>query len=184
MSEKMATRTYSSQLWLPRMWHGIRHYEKIRKHEEEEEIPSEEQKEISSETGVTVAGRKARRLFKLSRRRPRARRSRRARFVLGIRRPLRWATLLSQLKVSWRRFAKLAKESQPHFADLFAGNNLLLHLTPPPPFYWYNHFEGVQSLWGSRRYKFQIIMCCPLGIHWYAEYTVLLLIGPAGIYNS
>lgn len=146
MSEKMATRTYSSQLWLPRMWHGIRHYEKIKKHEEEEEIPSEEQKEISSETGVTVTGRKARRLFKLSRRRPRARRSRRTRFVLGIRRRLRWATLLSQLKVSWRRFAKLVKESQPHFADLLAGNQLLLHLTPPPPIYWYNHFEGVEGI--------------------------------------
>lgn len=147
MSEKMATKTYSSQLCLPRMWHGIRHYEKIRKHEEEEEeISSEQQKDISSETEVTVTGRKVRRSFKLSRKRPRARRNRRIRFVLGIGRRLRWATLLSQLKVSWRRFAKLVKESQPHFADLLAGNQLLLHLTPPPPIYWYNHLEGVKGL--------------------------------------
>lgn len=131
----MATKPYSCQLWRSRIWHGIRQYERIRKHDDEEE------QEISSEAEVTVTGRKVRRLFKLRKRRPRTRRSRRFRFVLGIGRRLRWATLLSQLKVSWRRFAKLVKECEPHFADLIAGNQLFLQLTPPPPIYWYNHID-------------------------------------------
>nr|ACN40357.1 unknown [Picea sitchensis] len=137
----MASKRYSSQLCLSRIWHGIRQYERIKKNEEEE-VVCEEEDEISSETAV--ADRKVRRLFKLSRRRPRRRRSRRVRirFVLGMVRRLRWAAVLSQLKVSWRRFAKLVKESQPHFTDVLGGNHLFLHLTPPPPINSYNHLEG------------------------------------------
>jgi len=121
----------SSQSRLSRKWHGIKQYERIRKHDEEEEI--------SSEAEVTVTRKKVRRLFKLSRRRPRTRWSRRTRFVLGMGRRPRWATVFSQLKVSWRRFTKLVKESQPHFADLLAGNlldgsPLLLHISPLRPY--------------------------------------------------
>jgi hypothetical protein len=116
----------SSQSWLSRKLHGIQQYERIRKHDEEEEIPSEAE--------VTVTRKKVRRLFKLSRRRPRTRWSRRIRFVLGMgRRRPRWTTVFSKLKVSWRRFAKLVKKSQPHFADLLDGGPLLLHLYPVPP---------------------------------------------------
>ena len=73
------------------------------------------------------------------------------RFVLGMGHRLTWATLLSHLKVSWRHFAKLVNESQPHFADLLARNHLLLHVTPPPPIYWYNHLGRGGD--------------CPLGTH-------------------
>ena len=107
-----------------------------------EEVFPEEGDVISFlESTVRDRDRKVRHLFKLRRSKPRKSRSRRRvriHFVLGMGHRLRWATLLSHLKVSWCHFAKLVNESQPHFADLLARNHLLLHVTPPL-IYWYNH---------------------------------------------
>jgi len=137
----METKQYSSQLRLSRSWHGVRKYERIKKHKEEE-VVCEKEDEISSEAAAT--NRKGIRLFKFTRRRSRSRTRRkvRIRFVWAMGRRPRWASLVSHLKVSWRRFAKLVKESQPYFADLFAGTDLFLHVTPPAPNYWYNHVKG------------------------------------------
>lgn len=86
-------------------------------------------------------------LVKLRRRRLKTRKSRRVQihFVLGMERHLRWATRLSQLKVSWCHFSKMVKERQSNFTDLVVVNHLFFHLTLPPPMYWCNHLGGGEA---------------------------------------
>lgn len=141
----MASKQHSSQIQLSRNGHGIRQYERIRKHEENEKT-SEEENEICSEAEVTVTRRKARRFFKLGRSRPKTSSSRRRRISIPeMGRRLSGATLFSHLKVSWRRFTKALKNSRPHLAAVLGDSQLILNLHPPPPGYWQNHREGVKA---------------------------------------
>lgn len=141
-SKKMASKQFSSQTRLSRSGRGIGRYERIRKHEEEEELCSE--KEICLEAEVTR--KKMRRLFKLGRRGPKIRRSKSKRISTSeMGRGFSGATLFSQLKVSWRRFTKMVKDRGPHFTELLTESRGLLHLQPSLPAYWYDKRGGVKD---------------------------------------